>query len=1735
MGSKGGSSSGQSGFNMSTSTYTPNPQAMAAYNRALNMAENVSNIPYQPYQGQMIAGFTPDQMAAFQGVRNLQGYAQPYINAGVNLQNQAIGYSNPANYNVQSLNQYYNPYQQDVINSQIALMRQQNAAQQSQLLGQANQQAGGARFADRTGIAQAALARQQALANNAALAQLQNQGFTNAVNQYNQQQQQAIQAAQQGAYGLGQLGLQGQQAATQQLSNLLGTGQTQQQLAQQQLSGAYQQYLNAMAYPYQQANFYAGIASGIGPNMGGTTNTVGFGQGSSQTQQTGGGAQSGMGLLSSALSFLPMLGLSDKREKTDIQKIKGTDEDGLPLYAFRYKGDPKSYPKVVGPMAQDVQEMYPEEVEEVGDRLAIRHGRATGGISSGSTSSASGSDGLAALGLGTSKMNVAAVPSWMNSGTQTSMSPGASSSQAGFGQLGYSGGAPSGLEAIISPTIANQIEVQKWVSPTQDTDVMKGIFDLGEEGVQSEYADGGRVGYAGGGNALIPGLERIYSNPMVGGIGSLMSEATIPYTFEKLKPIQARPTPHPQTDNDPMKYVPRGGGSGGGGGGGGGGAPKLPKPAQQNPNRPLPEDAMSGGDSASMRPIVGTPEAPSMSLAGPSMGTPSGESVGYAPPPVVGDSGANLGVGNLPQGFDPLMFNRMGFGGFADGGRVGYAAGGVPAAAAPGDKGPMSDFDAAFQPNSLAISGTRNSLGDLLAPQAPGSHYADLLNQWKESHTFAPDPTPESKGFPSLPKQTALPQQRVSMPSTNTIETAGLTNQSNAMVSPALAILGGGGGMGLAMAAQAGAPGGLAAGAPGGGRSGAELQSQRDIVLKTPQPAAGYFTGNLSYDRMTPEGLWGTEPVGFYTEPLYAKGGAVKRADGGRLSIQDAVNLLYKAGASPKEAAQLASVVMPESRGNASIRNYNPRTGDDSYGLWQINMLGNLGPARLRQFGLRSAEQLKDPMVNAQAALAILRGPGGINNWSTWKRGNAAPYLKQAYQAAGTPGEYVGQWNVSGAVSPADMAATGRKLFGNTPAALPYTNLQPIYAPENQRVADNSRYIAQPVAQRRGLSLADFNPVGSARAMDQAEFLRNQGVGVAQPKQAWDANIPRIDNGNQQQVVSPTDFGSLTRANAAPIPNGNVGRALEPVSAPMAQDNEPRIPTPPQRPAGLAAQGQEPDFLDEISSGFGSIFGGDQAAAASDTAPANNADWRNQAPWSNDPIGGFFDSLGGAGQGSASEAPSFDVGSLGDLFGSQERAHGGMVRHQYALDGAVEGDDAEQALNNAQQVVDEQSQNFGGSQEAAPAANFGNVPETDQSTGFAPLANDRTRAAGAQAPVFDLGSIFESIGSGLGELFGVGEAQAADTKPTGAAPAIGHTYSPETGMVTLRNEPAASGSYDRLMADHRQLVNSVLTAPNDIALKTAQAALRANEFEINQRRMMQQQEMMYGQRQSLAEEKAKAAAEKETAKSHPLGTDVDWTAHGDEFLQTLPAGYADDIKAYAEGRKTLPKYRGSEELRRAVTQYDPNFSEQRKSTRDEFNTSAINKPGGQISSLTTSINHAGQLLEDTDRLENSAFKPWNILKRGALNFAVDDPAAKQWMTTRNALVNEVERYFKGGAPADAALKRELNELNAASNPESISRHLYRLTELLNGKRVALEHKWHQSFGDTPVDNEQYTSLAPEAERSLAAITARYNQYEKPKEAGATQERSSGPTITRTGVFNNRKVIQYSDGTMKYAD
>lgn len=74
-------------------------------------------------------------------------------------------------------------------------------------------------------------------------------------------------------------------------------------------------------------------------------------------------------------------------------------------------------------------------------------------------------------------------------------------------------------------------------------------------------------------------------------------------------------------------------------------------------------------------------------------------------------------------------------------------------------------------------------------------------------------------------------------------------------------------------------------------------------------------------------------------------------------------------------------IVMKESTGRPYAHNQNSNTGDNSYGLFQINMIGSMGPARREQFGLASNEDLFNPLTNAAIAYSISEGG---TNWGPW-------------------------------------------------------------------------------------------------------------------------------------------------------------------------------------------------------------------------------------------------------------------------------------------------------------------------------------------------------------------------------------------------------------------------------------------------------------------------------------------------------------------------------------------------------------------------------------------------------------------------------------------------------------------------------------------------------------------------------------------------------------------------------
>ncbi len=215
-----------------------NPNVTAQQNWIYGAVNNIVD-QYKQNPSQLVAPWNSIQQDATQGIADQATSNLPwnYLGQGLVGQGSQMAATAPSFYN-QSISQlgqstpitgqawnptpYESPYTQDVINATMANINQTNAIQQNGALGNAIAQ-GNAFGGDRAGIAMGELARNQALASNQTLAQLQQANFNQASQQANAQQQ----------YGLN-LGL-AQNAQQLQLANAysgLGNNMVQAGLAQ---------------------------------------------------------------------------------------------------------------------------------------------------------------------------------------------------------------------------------------------------------------------------------------------------------------------------------------------------------------------------------------------------------------------------------------------------------------------------------------------------------------------------------------------------------------------------------------------------------------------------------------------------------------------------------------------------------------------------------------------------------------------------------------------------------------------------------------------------------------------------------------------------------------------------------------------------------------------------------------------------------------------------------------------------------------------------------------------------------------------------------------------------------------------------------------------------------------------------------------------------------------------------------------------------------------------------------------------------------------------------------------------------------------------------------------------------------------------------------------------------------------------------------------------------------------
>jgi hypothetical protein len=265
-------------------------QLPAWYQEALKgltvQASDIANQPYQPYGGQRQAGFNPDQLNSFQGVRNNVGSFMPgYLMAGMSA---GAGSDSVLNH----LPQYMNPYQQQV--TDIAKREAQRQFGFQQQARDAQQVKAGAFGNTRGGIENA-----EAMRNlNTSLNDIQMKGsadaFTQAGQLYGADAARQLQAA--GIYQ--DLGTNMQSAGLRDAAAVQAIGDTQQAQSQKGYDLAYNDFLEQRDFPKTQAGWLSGIlrgASDVVPKQT-TTNSTQLSPQQSPLAQLAGAGLSAYGL-----------------------------------------------------------------------------------------------------------------------------------------------------------------------------------------------------------------------------------------------------------------------------------------------------------------------------------------------------------------------------------------------------------------------------------------------------------------------------------------------------------------------------------------------------------------------------------------------------------------------------------------------------------------------------------------------------------------------------------------------------------------------------------------------------------------------------------------------------------------------------------------------------------------------------------------------------------------------------------------------------------------------------------------------------------------------------------------------------------------------------------------------------------------------------------------------------------------------------------------------------------------------------------------------------------------------------------------------------------------------------------------------------------------------------------------------------------------------------------------------
>jgi Lysozyme like domain/Excreted virulence factor EspC, type VII ESX diderm len=265
-----------------------------------------------------------------------------------------------------------------------------------------------------------------------------------------------------------------------------------------------------------------------------------------------------------------------------------------------------------------------------------------------------------------------------------------------------------------------------------------------------------------------------------------------------------------------------------------------------------------------------------------------------------------------------------------------------------------------------------------------------------------------------------------------------------------------------------------------------------------------------------------------------------------QLTAEQLAQHAYTAGFRGDALATAVAVAMAESGGDT--RAHNDQPPDNSYGLWQINMIDSLGPARRETFGLGSNNELFNADENAKAAYAISGKGKDFTPWTTYTGGAYEKYLADAREAAGKvsgekgkdSGKGGGKDGDGGKGKGTDKGKGDDKGKGAGKGDGKGFTVDPEYltdfAKRAGQVAEELRSVSSKTAQAiRGVAMDSFGKIGSETGF--ASALGEFGKSLEQRVATIGSNVEKMGSATAKsaQMYRASDDEAISNLNRADI------------------------------------------------------------------------------------------------------------------------------------------------------------------------------------------------------------------------------------------------------------------------------------------------------------------------------------------------------------------------------------------------------------------------------------------------------------------------------------------------------------------------------------------------------------------------------------------------------------------------